>query len=72
MAVPTLWRTKEQRYRLQGDLCPSCNQTVFPPKPVCPHCRHGAVVMHNDHDDYHYTMVFPIPQTEALNLTGDD
>lgn len=38
MAIPTMWRTKQQRYRLHGDICESCTQAVFPPRQVCPHC----------------------------------
>lgn len=39
MAVPNLWRTKKQRYSLQGDVCVHCAQMVFPPREVCPHCN---------------------------------
>lgn len=79
MAVPNLWRTKEQRYRLQGDVCPACSNTVFPPKRVCPHCKHGAVVSTSVHHDAHhcddeqaYVMVFHMPQPTELSAIGDD
>ena len=39
MAVPNLWRTKRQRYRLQADLCPVCSESVLPPREICPHCH---------------------------------
>jgi len=32
------WRLKAQRYSLTGQTCPDCNQNIFPPRPVCPHC----------------------------------
>ena len=32
------WRLKAQRYSLTGQSCPDCNQNIFPPRPVCPHC----------------------------------
>ena len=32
------WRLNAQRYRLIGQLCPDCNQKLFPPRPVCPYC----------------------------------
>jgi hypothetical protein len=32
------WRLNAQRYRLIGQTCPDCNQNLFPPRPVCPHC----------------------------------
>jgi uncharacterized OB-fold protein len=74
MAVPNLWRTKEQRYRLQGEVCPACHQTVFPPKPVCPHCHHGAVTptATTAPGDSSYVMVFHMPQVKELNAVGDD
>ena len=74
MAVPNLWRTKEQRYRLQGQVCPACSNTVFPPKRVCPHCQHGAAVSATDdkQDDMSYVMVFHMPEQPALRMAGDD
>ncbi len=39
MAVPNLWRTKKQRYSLQGDVCVHCEHMVFPPREICPHCN---------------------------------
>jgi uncharacterized OB-fold protein len=39
MAIPNLWRTKQQRYRLQAEMCPVCSQAVFPPREICPHCH---------------------------------
>lgn len=39
MAIPNLWRTKKQRYSLQGELCANCARAVFPPREVCPHCH---------------------------------
>lgn len=75
MAVPNLWRTKEQRYRLQGDICPACSNTVFPPKRVCPHCHHGAVAVSTpaqQQENPTYVMVFQMPQPTALSMAGDD
>ena len=39
MAVPELWRTTRQRYSLRAEICPHCEEAVFPPRAVCPHCR---------------------------------
>lgn len=74
MAVPNLWRTKEQRYRLQGEVCPTCSNTIFPPKRVCPHCRQGAPIpaVTGDPRDYPYLMVFDMPQVPELGAVGDD
>jgi hypothetical protein len=38
MENPRYWRLKAQRYRLEGSICPTCGQLIFPPRPVCPHC----------------------------------
>ena len=38
MEVPRHWRLKNQRYRLEGSICPSCGEAVFPRRPVCTHC----------------------------------
>ena len=38
MSVPIQWRTKKQRYSLQGSVCPECSNVMFPPRSVCPHC----------------------------------
>ncbi len=39
MAIPNMWRTKKQRYSLQGDVCTHCERAVFPPRQICPHCH---------------------------------
>jgi predicted amidophosphoribosyltransferase len=39
MAIPNMWRTKKQRYSLQGDVCHHCEHAVFPPREICPHCH---------------------------------
>ncbi len=43
MEIPRNWRLKAQRYRLEGAICPTCGQPVFPPRPVCP--NHTAHLM---------------------------
>ncbi len=32
------WRLKAQRYQLVGEVCPTCNGKIFPPRDVCPYC----------------------------------
>ncbi|GIV68942.1 zinc ribbon domain-containing protein [Caldilinea sp.] len=39
MAIPNMWRTKKQRYSLQGEVCIHCERAVFPPRQICPHCH---------------------------------
>lgn len=36
------WRLRSQRYGLVGEVCPSCNGKIFPPRDVCPHCAEAA------------------------------
>ncbi len=38
MEVPRIWRLKAQRYRMVGNVCPTCGQVFFPPRPICPNC----------------------------------
>ena len=39
MEIPRHWRLKAQRYCLEGSTCPYCDQSIFPNRPVCPHCK---------------------------------
>lgn len=38
MEIPRHWRLKNQRYKLEGVVCKNCEQKVFPPRQICPHC----------------------------------
>ena len=38
MDIPRHWRLKSQRYSLIGEVCPSCDAKLFPPRDVCPEC----------------------------------
>jgi len=38
MDIPRHWRLRQQRYALIGEVCPSCNAKLFPPRDVCPEC----------------------------------
>lgn len=42
MEVPRHWRLKKQRYSLQGEICPHCENKIFPPREICPHCGSNA------------------------------
>lgn len=39
MEITRHWRLKAQRYRLEGSICPSCSEPIFPPRPVCAKCH---------------------------------
>jgi uncharacterized OB-fold protein len=38
MEIPRHWRLKQQRYSLNGRVCPHCEYKIFPPRSVCPNC----------------------------------
>jgi len=73
MAVPNLWRTKKQRYSLQGEVCPACAKAVFPPREVCPHCgrsMHGIAGGKTQDELYSFAMVLSAPA--GVGIAGDD
>jgi uncharacterized OB-fold protein len=74
MAIPTIWRTKKQRYSLEGAVCPTCNTTMFPPRKQCMHCSHAtAVQLGEAHgEEYNYFMVFDLAHPAEVAVTGDD
>ncbi|MBI4361631.1 MAG: Zn-ribbon domain-containing OB-fold protein [Euryarchaeota archaeon] len=36
ISLPSLWRARGQKYRLEGTRCPGCRAIHFPPRPICP------------------------------------
>lgn len=40
MDITRNWRLRNQRYRLEGTQCTSCGRLHFPPRIVCPDCKH--------------------------------
>lgn len=42
MSIVRNWRTREQRYRLVGEICEKCGAKIFPPRDVCPECEGPA------------------------------
>jgi uncharacterized protein len=36
------WRLRGQRYRLEGEVCDHCGETIFPPRDICPECSKPA------------------------------
>lgn len=42
MMIARNWRTRHQRYSLEGEICTECNNKIFPPRDVCPHCAEPA------------------------------
>lgn len=42
MEVSSHWRLRHQRYGLVGEVCPHCEQKIFPPRDICPECGQDA------------------------------
>jgi hypothetical protein len=76
MAIPILWRTKKERYSLQGEVCPECSRLVFPPRRLCPYCGEdcGQAVHTSAHADAtpRYEFSFLLPNGVELQAAGDD
>ncbi len=73
MAVPIFWRNKKQRYSLQGDVCPECNQAIFPPREVCPYCHgHHYAAPAQTAESPVQQFVFVLPEAYSLSEAGDD
>lgn len=74
MAIPSIWRTKKQRYSLEGAVCPTCKTTMFPPRKHCLHCSHTPPAPAEDTGSgaYNYFMVFGLSQAAEAGIVGDD
>jgi len=74
MAIPNIWRTKKQRYSLEGTVCPTCNTTMFPPRKQCRACSavDAAATAPVDGESYSYFMVFDLSQSTEAAIAGDD
>ena len=65
MSVPRNWRLQQQRYRLVGEICETCNSHIFPPRDVCPECEAPAKTPFNFSgrgEVYSYSTVYHPPQ----------
>ena len=64
MEIPRHWRLQKQRYGLVGEVCPHCDEKLFPPRDVCPECGQEAKTLYNFSgrgEVYSYTTVFDAP-----------
>jgi len=64
MENPRHWRLRKQRYGLVGEVCPHCNDKIFPPRDVCPHCGGEAkkeFTFSGRGEVYSYTMMQDAP-----------
>lgn len=65
MSIASSWRTKRQRYNLQGEICPDCRQAIFPPRDVCPHCSEPAGPLHTMSgrgEVFSFTKMYNVPR----------
>ena len=81
MSVPIQWRTKKQRYNLQGSRCPECSNVVFPPRGVCPYCSRehesvdASIAQISLNSSQAQPVVFTMPAAPvplAVAVGGDD
>lgn len=59
------WRLRQERYTLVGEVCPSCEQKIFPPRDICPDCGEDARTsfqFSGKGSVYSYTTVYDAPQ----------
>jgi len=58
------WRLRQQRYALVGEVCPSCEQRIFPPRDLCPDCGDEARELYHFSgrgEVYSFTTVYQAP-----------
>ena len=66
MEVSRHWRLKKQRYALVGEVCPHCEQKIFPPRDLCPECGQDARTLYHFSGNgrvYSFTTVHQAPAT---------
>jgi len=71
MEISRHWRLQQQRYGLVGEICPHCEEKIFPPRDVCPNCAQEAktpYVFSGKGEVYSYTTVYDAPAGFEGNL----
>ncbi|HJS29592.1 MAG TPA: Zn-ribbon domain-containing OB-fold protein [Anaerolineales bacterium] len=64
MEISRHWRLKKQRYALVGEICPNCDEKIFPPRDICPDCGEEAKSLYTFSgrgEVYSYTTVYDPP-----------
>jgi uncharacterized protein len=59
------WRLRGQRYRLEGELCDHCGETIFPPRDICPECKEPAKTPHTlsgKGEVYTFSTIYSAPE----------
>jgi uncharacterized OB-fold protein len=65
MEISRHWRLQQQRYGLVGEICPHCEEKIFPPRDVCPNCAQEAktpYVFSGKGEVYSYTTIYDPPE----------
>ena len=65
MEISRHWRLQQQRYGLVGEICPHCEEKIFPPRDVCPNCAQEAktpYVFSGKGEVFSYTTVYDAPE----------
>lgn len=65
MEVPRHWRLQQQRYGLIGEVCPHCEQKMFPPRDICINCGQEAKTKYQfsgKGEVYSFTIVREAPE----------
>lgn len=65
MSIARNWRLRQQRYRLEGEICEGCNTRIFPPRDICPECQTPAktpFVFSGRGEVYSYSTVYNPPR----------
>jgi len=70
MEISRHWRLQQQRYGLVGEVCPHCEEKIFPPRDVCPKCAQQAktpYVFSGKGEVFSYTTVYDPPEGYEAN-----
>ena len=65
MEISRHWRLQHQRYGLVGEICPHCEEKIFPPRDVCPNCAQEAKTLYvfsGKGEVFSYTTVYDPPE----------
>jgi uncharacterized OB-fold protein len=64
MEIPRYWRLRQQRYGLIGEICPTCETKIFPPRDICPNCGKEVKTLFTfcgRGEIYSYTTIYEAP-----------
>jgi uncharacterized protein len=65
MEISRHWRLQQQRYGLVGEVCPHCDEKIFPPRDVCPNCSGEAKTPYTfsgKGEVYSFTTIYDAPE----------